>query len=725
MKTLGPNSHPKPELLYNPGSIAVIGASATPGKRGYDVIQNLRQIGYRGEIYPVNPKYKELLGLPCYPSIGQVPVPVGAAAICLSNIAAVAALEECGRAGVGAAGIVANGFAEAGPAGVALQNQLVTIAHRYGMVVSGPNCLGVADRSTRVAYWTGLPPVETRSGIGALIQSGALVDAIVGPAQERGLSVDVLATTGNEAIISASDHLDYLVDHDGVQVIVALLEGFKDPQGFVRSAEKALRCGKPVIVLKIGRSEAGRRAAFAHTASLATSDAVLDAVFDRIGVVRVHDIDELLEAMALFVGVKPMPGHRVVVTVVSGAGCGLLADIADQVGLELPAPSATTTAQLKAEMPPITIANPLDIALSGDMPGLYHRCVGILADSHEYDLLAVGLNCSKATDEWGSEFYQDHVRGAVNFALSGAGQAMVFSFNSGAQDPVALSIAKAGNVPVLQGARESLLSVKRLLDYSKRRENWLAEAPSPGRLHAASGPPHRQGGLSERESKAILRPYGLRFVREVPAGTPEAAVAAADSLGYPVAIKVDSPDISHKSDVGGVALDVVDSAAARAAFSQVVESAREHVPNAQIAGVLVQEMAPPGHELILGIKRDEQFGPVILVGLGGIFVELLRDFALAVPPVSRERAYEMIRSLRGYPVLQGARGGERADIDAVVESILALSRLATDQGIYLESVDINPLIVGNTGHGAVAVDALVTLRPVNENAQNSLQEETL
>jgi acetate---CoA ligase (ADP-forming) len=579
------------------------------------------------------------------------------------------------------------------------------------VLLCGPNCLGLVNLYDRIPIGP-LPDKYVPGPIGAVLQSGVLVSAITDPLIERGIGLSFVVSSGNEAVVETADYIDFLVDDPNTEVIVAFIEGLKDPDAFMRAAARALRVGKPIVALKVGRSERGRAAAVAHTGSLAGSDQAHDAVFREFGVVRVDDIDEMVETALLLAGGRRPRGNRLAIATFSGGGCGLLSDEAARLGLEFAPLSPETVQQLRRRLPPYaTVSNPLDLTgTATDDPQLYPDCLSILVNAEEVDVL--GVSIASGLGSGGADLYRR--RSAVLAEAGGMTEKVLlgFNFSSGGFDgAIADTMAKAG-VPLLQGARETLLAVDRLFWYTRRMESGVApreSGVSPRQSAAESLLEGRSGALTERESKELLALYGLPVTREQVARTAQEAAEIAGELGFPVVLKIESPDILHKTDVGGVRVGLLSEAEVRSGFDAIVNNVKTAAPTARIRGVLVQEQVPPGMELILGVHRDEQFGPLALVGIGGILVEMLRQFSVRRVPISRSDAEEMIETLPGGRILGSVRGQPARDVPAIVDALLALSALAVDLGPRLVSLDINPAIVGAKSEGLKAVDGLVVL----------------
>jgi len=716
-----PDQHSAPDLqpLFAPRSLAIIGATDTPGKRGFEVLQNLRAVGFAGEIYPVNPRYDQVAGLRCYQSVRDIAGPVEAVAIALAAEAAVEALRACADVSVRAAAVVAAGFAETGEAGARLQEELARCARESGMLVCGPNCLGVWSLSAHTAYWERSPRLDCTSHLAAVLQSGALIASLADPAAERGLVFSALATVGNEAVLTAGDYLAYLVEDPRIHRVAMVIEGVRRPETFLRALDRALDLGKHVVILKLGRSEGSRRAALAHTASLAGSYTAVADVLRQHGAILVHDLDELLELMILLEGGRTPKGDRMVAVTVSGAGCGLLSDLAADVGLNLAPLSENTVIALAALLPGQHIGNPLDVARAGDQPGLYGKCVETLAEDPAIDVLTVAQNTPWGRTPEATAFYVDHARAAVAAATRTDKLVAVCTLTAGAQDPEVTSTLTGGGVPFIQGARTGLTALARITRHAAalpalleppRRRPSTATGVLP-LLRAASN--ERSGGdvLPYSVTQELLEDYGVPLARGIVVHSAEAAAQVAAQWQQPVALKLLSPQMPHKTEHRLVALNLTSPEHVSLAAHRLMKQVTETTDGSRVwvEGLLVQEMVSGGPELIAGIARDEQLGPLILLGWGGIFVDLQRSFTLRMPPLRDSDARQMLADLPHQQLLQGFRGMPPVDARALVELILNLSDMAEDLGGLIDHIDLNPIINLGLGKGVVAVDALVIL----------------
>jgi acetyltransferase len=640
-----------------------------------------------------------------------VPRPVDFVAVALGAERAVETLEQAAAVGARAALVIASGFAEAGDEGRILQARLRDTALRHGLAVCGPNCYGIANLHGRFAAYGGPLATPMEPGPVALIfQSGALTHSVTDPSVLRQTGYSFVVTTGNEAVTDVADYLGLIAEDEQTRVIACFVEGFRSVSKFAAAAEKARAAGKRVVVLKVGRSELGQRAALAHTGAVAGADAVYDALFDRLGVVRVSDLDELVETVELLSHVPTIAsGHTAVVTI-SGGGAGMAADLAEDVGLPLGPLGAATTERLRAVLPSFAHpGNPLDVTGAvGENPDLLGEALRALADDDGVTAIALAVNSSTATDAVSRRLHRAMTESLCDLAPHCDKPLVLVSITAGAVDPELLDLAREAGIPFLAGMRGALLALARVRRLSKhagapeRRD----EAPPEGlRELTATWPADRP--LSESESKRLLELVGLAVPRAALAVDAASAGRHAAALGFPVVLKVESADIPHKTDAGGVRTGVADEAAAVRAYEEIVASVRERVPGAAIDGVSVQEEVGEGVDVIVGITNDADAGPAVVFGLGGVFVEVLDDVVVRMAPVDEREAGEMIDAIRGRALLAGYRGGRAVDVDALRDAIVRISALGWWLRDSVREIDVNPLRVLPVDEGVRVLDALV------------------
>ncbi len=700
------------EPLFHPRSVAVIGASSDATKISGRSLRYLKEQRFPGPVYAINFRVPEVQGVRTYRSIAEVKEPVDLAIVVVPAISVVAAVEACAAQGVKSVIIFSAGFAEVDAAGRAAQERITAVAHASGMRVIGPNCMGVFDpaRSLYATFTTsfdhGLPQVGR---LGIVSQSGAFGAHCFVTARERGLGLSLWATTGNECDVDFAECLEYMARDPNTAVVLGYMEGCRDKARLVRALEAMQQERKPLVMLKVGRSEIGAQAAASHTASLVGSDRVYDAIFRQYGVHRADSIEDLMDiGYGCTAGRFPTQGRVGLVSLSGGVGV-LMADAAASAGLEVPAMPQAAQDKLKALLPFAAVRNPVDVTAQ------------VLND-----LSLIGKNLEVMLREGGCD--------SVVVFLSTVGMNPVMmpvltktliDMRKAFPDPLIVlsTMSKRELLRPLEDegflnyedATRAIRAVGALVAYGRHfaRQGRAEALPAlPGAVPAI---PRRAalggaGAVGEFEAKRILAAAGIPVVREQLAKTADEAERAAAGLGYPVVMKIASPDIAHKSEIGGVLLGVAHAAEAKQGFATLLERARTHAPAARIDGVLVAPQVQGGVEVILGVSRDPVFGPIVMFGLGGIFVEVLKDFTLRLAPFSVEEARRMIREVKGFPLLDGARGRPKADVEALAQALSHLSVFAAARAEDLESLDINPFIVLPEGKGCVAVDALIVPR---------------
>jgi acetyltransferase len=708
--------------LMNPRSVAIIGASQRGSSplnrepRGNRVIRNLKNFGYPGRIVAVNPKYSEVMDCPCYPEIGAIPEPVDCVVLAVPNRHVPDLLESAADTGVRAAVVFSAGFAEIGGEGKARQARLEALSKERGFLICGPNCYGILNVYGKAPLFASTIPPGFLAGPVALVsQSGGLSTTIANALMlNRHVGLSHIVSCGNQSGATFEEYFNYLVEDEKTRVIAAFVEGFKQPDKLLAVAGKAAARNKPLIILKGGRSEVSRRAAATHSGSLAGSAEVIDAAFRQSGIVSVRSLNELIDAISVFsceVFTKRYNGGRRI-GVLSGSGgeCTLVSDAASNAGLEVPELTETTKAQLQEAIADFgNMNNPLDgTGAMYDDEKIFPRLLQGLVDDRNIDVVTINL---EANDPRPKELKSgNRFAAAIEKAAASSGKP-ICCFSSVVGGPVDAEILlplRAAGVPLMEGAECATMTIRNLADYFEFQRNLPSASPqafgAPGFGKLPSGI------LPAPEAFALFERFGIPAVPTCLARSAEEAAAAAERMGFPVALKIESKVITHKSDAGGVALNLSNAAEVRDAFARIRKQVGAKLPQARIEGVIVQRMAGEGVEMILGIKRDPMFGPVVLCGFGGILVELLKDVAIGIPPLSGTQAKDMIQRLRGFPILGGVRGKPPADVDALCDAIVALSRLAASVGDQLVGLDINPLIVLPRGGGVVAVDALVEIK---------------
>ncbi len=704
--------------LFHPKRIAIVGATPRPGFAN-TIHGRILAGGYEGEVFGVTPRHQEVLGCACYPTLDAIPGGVDKAIVVVPSGIVMDVLAQAERAGTKALNIITSGFGEQNDDD-ARERQLAIrdFARRTGIRIVGPNCLGIISTPAKMIAKSGAYTHVNRGPIGIVFQSGLLAYSIVIPQQDRDFGYSYVVTTGNEADLDSTDFIRYMVEDDETSVIGCFIEQFRDPEKLLRVAAAAAERQKPIVVLKVGRSEAGRRAARAHTGSLVGSDAIADAVMRQYGIVRVYSLDEMTETLAAFHSKRLPVGPGVGTIFVSGGAGGLISDLSQDLGISLPELAPETVSKLNDVIPEYgTVGNPLDTTgQAATQPEITEGSLTSMAEDPNVHTVIYGQAYPNRVDLASPvgevlrampERYPEKV-----FLIISLVTGKVADGRRRDEEPVE-PVMDWDGVPFLQGAENSLRAVRSLIRYGEFQRAWKESgAPSSvtsavaGRarelVRAANGKP-----LVERAAKEILALYDIPVTREILATNADEAVKAADEIGYPVVLKIESPDIAHKTEAGGVLLGLKDEGSVRAGFEQVMVSARNYDPSAEITGVLVQEMVAGGREMILGMSQDPDFGPAVAVGLGGIFVEVLKDVALGVPPLAERDSRAMLSRLRGKAILDGTRGAGPADVEAIVAVLGKFSQMCLDLREDVSEIDINPLLVFEEGQGARVVDCLI------------------
>lgn len=698
--------------LFDPQAIAIVGASATPGKIGAMPINLLLQHGYGGRIIPVNPRADIIAGLPAIPGLDALDADVDLAILAVPAAHAAQALERARPGQIGAAVVFTSGFSETGAHGAGQQERLCAVARERGIRLLGPNCLGFMNvRRNVYATFSPAPAngVVAPGGIGMVSQSGAFGAYAYSMARERGLGLSHWISTGNEADIDVADCIEWLAHDADTRVIMAYMEGCRDGAKLRRALAAARAAGKPVVVTKIGRTQAGAQAAASHTAALAGDDAVYDALFRQYGALRARTIEEFFNlGYALDTWKRPPQGRRLGIFTISGGVGALMADEAADTGLALPEPAADAQARLLERVPFASGRNPVDVTGQAvSEPGLLLATADDMLADGRYDALAVFLAAAGSSEilwptfeAFARQMQARHpdVPLAISALFPPARRRELEQLGCLVFPDPSAAIRTIGAVAGLAANP----------DHDKAEEDRATQsADTPPLLDA----------YNEVQAMELLRQAGLpaspctlatdadAAVRAVAAMSATGRDASGDSVA--VVLKVVSPDITHKSDVGGVKLNIRGEDAVRRAYADIMASVRQHRPDARIDGVLVAPMAPKGVECIAGVHCDPVFGPVVMFGLGGVFVEVLKDVSFRLAPFGRDEAMAMIREIKGYALLQGARGAPPCDIDALADALAALSRFAHARSADFSSVEINPLLALPEGQGAMALDAVV------------------
>jgi acetate---CoA ligase (ADP-forming) len=680
--------------LFDPRSIAIIGASQDEARIGGRPIAYMRRAGFRGAIYPVNPSRSEIQGLRAHASIEDVNAPVDLAIVALPGAKVIEAAESCARHGVKSLVVFSAGFAEMGEAGRVAQEELTQIGTRSGMRILGPNTLGVFNAHSRafatfgVAVEENMPGASGRLGIAS--QSGGYAGYVLALAKQRGLEIGSLITTGNECDVDVGEAVLWLAERPQVDTILLYLEGVRNGASLLAGFEAARKRAKPIVAIKVGATETGAAAAASHTAALSGADHVYDAIFREFGVYRAHHTEEMFDAAyALSNGKRPSRNGVALVTVSGGIGVHMT-DLAHEAGLSLPPLTPRAQAKLREIVPFSSAANPLDVTgqVTNDVSVL-KSSLKVMLDDGDYGSAVVFLGHAG-----GAASMRDQLVQSIRETTALFSDRLILVCTTG--DGAAFEDAGALCLPDPKRAIQALSAALFFAQERGIERPDIAEAPRLDRNRV----------FNEAEAKAVIAGIGILPPAEVFVSTAQDAATAALTVGKRVALKIVSKDLPHKSDVGGVALNVPVEDVERRAQAMMSEVARA-APHARVEGFLVSEMIV-GVEMIAGVHRDPVFGPIVVIGLGGIAVELLQDVSRRRAPVSEAQALDMLRELRGFALLDGYRGREKADVPALAAAIGAISRLAATNADRIEAFEINPLVVLHAGQGVRALDCVLS-----------------
>ena len=696
--------------MLNPRSFAIVGA--TPRQQyGGRMLAAALKMQDRVKVYAVNPKYEDIMGVKSYKSITDLPETPDVVAVVVPYNHVLSTLKEAHAKGTRTAIVISAGFAERGlDERAGLQDEVAKFARESGLRISGPNCLGLANIRDNIWLTSSSRQMTGVNGkVGLICQSGAtLFGPFLARAADSGMGLSYVVSTGNEADLDFADFARYLLDDAGTTVIAGFVEGFKDAAKFIAVAQLAAERGKPIVLIKIGRSDLGKRAASSHTAALTGSDALYDAICKQYGVIRVPSYDDLLEVAQLMAQSRKPKQPGIAVVSHSGGICSLTADMCGQQGLDLPVLSDSALGVINGVLKGFGwAANPADVtgkANSDFFPAIMDAMI------NEPGVGALAIASA------GKEQQIDQI-----IALREKTDKNVAYMWTGTRDASpSLTKLKAAGVPLFYTPDSLARGLRHLVDYhawhEKRMKQGFASAPAMNvaqKETLAQLQSLKRSALSESESKQLIAAWGVPVSMEVCANDLDGAVRAADKLGYPVVLKADSPDISHKTEAGVVRLNLRNADDVRAAYSAILSNAKSHAPNAQINGVLVQEMVSGGVEVIVGVSYDPQLGPTLLFGTGGVMVEVYKDVAMRHCPITPSEALEMIAEVKGAALLQGFRGKPACDVDALADVLVKVSHLAVNLDGQLAELDINPLLVlpkGKNGQGVKAVDALIVLK---------------
>jgi len=699
--------------LFAPRSVAVIGASADPGSISGEPVKHLQTKGFAGAIYPINPRRAEIAGLRCYPDLDSVPAIPDLVVVAIAACGVPEAMRAIGSKGCPFAIVLSSGFAESGEAGARMQEEIAGAARAAGVCLIGPNCQGLMNVSDDVHIGFGAPyALRYRKGsLSMTSQSGAFGNSLLMQAEAQGIGFRHYISTGNEAATTTLDLLEFFLDDPGTSAVAGYIEGLADARRLLDVGHRALERGKPLMLWKAGNSAAGARAAATHTANLSGTPALYRAAFRQAGILEIGDAADLVDYTKAFRAGRLPAGNRVAVLTISGGAGIVMADECARIGLELPEFAPATAAELRRLLPPFaSVGNPADVtaAVLGD-PQMFHGVLRAAAADPNVDLIALPL--AAVTGRFAASLARE-----IAALATQTGIPTLVAWN-GPPDTTAegYRVLDEAGVPRYESPVRCARGCGALWQHAQARRRLrtgsaAGEATAPPHAELASLLDGASGLLAEHRAKRILAAAGIAVTRERLATSPAEAARHAREIGFPVVLKVQSPDVPHKTEAGGVRVGLADGHAVQAAFTEILASAARHRPDARIDGVLVQEQVQDGVEMIIGINRDPAFGPAIVLGLGGVFAEVLADVSVRLAPLGADDCRDMIRELRGAPLLHGARGRPHADVDALADALARLSGLALGAGHAIEELDVNPLFVLPRGRGVRAGDALVRLR---------------
>ena len=693
--------------LLRPKSVAVIGASNTPGKIGFSVVDNLIKDGYEGKIFPINPTSPEILGLKAYPTVTDVPESIDAAIVTVPAKLVPAMAEECGKKGVKGLIVITSGFSEAGHKD--LEEQIVETGKKYGMRILGPNIVGTLSNSDK--FNGSFAPCLPLAGKAALIsQSGALLIALDAATYTRKVGFDKLISIGNMSDVDFADLIEWLDEDENTSCISLYIEGFKNGRRFIEVAQKTK---KPIIALKSGVSAHGAAAAASHTGSLAGAAKVYGAAFRQAGVIQAADLNDLFNKTQTFAEQAPMKGDNLLI-ITNGGGVGVLAtDAAEHYGIPLKFAPEDVQTELKKHMPEFGSAkNPVDITGMGGNEW-YYDCVKY-AYSHKWVDGLVVLYCETAVTN-PMEIAQSIKKAVVDANIKD--KPVTVSFVGGERCDAAMGWLVENGIPSFGAPDLAVQVMAGLRDYAKlhaKQASFTFKSEPAARKASleivAKARADGRNSLTEIEAKQVFKAYGLPVTNTQLAKTEEEAVALAKKVGFPIVMKIVSPDILHKSDAGGVKVNIKDDEGVRAAFKTILTNAKAYKADANVHGIAIQEMAPMGTEVIMGSVNDPTFGPTMMFGLGGIFVEVLKDVTFRVAPIAEDQAFEMLGEIKAAPILTGVRGEAPRDRKALADTIVKYSTMILDLQDEVSETDANPVLVYEDGKGLKVVDARIILK---------------
>lgn len=696
------------ESFFCPSSVAVIGASRNKEKVGYTVLDSIISGGYKGKVFPINPKTDEIFNRKCYKSILEIPQDIDLVVIVIPNKFVLQLLDQCAKKNVKAAVIITAGFKETGPEGALLETKVAEKAREYGIRIIGPNCLGVIDTNCMFNA-TFFPTLPDEGSVSFISQSGALGTAALDKAKFVGLGISKFVSMGNKADVSENDLIQYMTDDDSCKVITAYLEGVKNGRKFMDICQEASK-KKPVVIVKSGNTNAGARAVSSHTGTLAGSAKAYDAAFKQSGIIRAATIKDLFN-YANTLANQPLPKGKKVAIITNAGGPGIMAtDAFEENGISLANLEKSTVEKLKKFLPAAAnFYNPVDV-LGDALTDRYKSTLEIVLDDKNVDAVLILLTPQSMTESYETaeaivEVFRDNNTRKIP---------IVTCFMGGLAVKEAIDYLNRNQIPNFEVPEEAVESIKVMMDYydwiTKEANHSQKFTGGVGKVKKIFEKCRNEGRLElgEMEARGILEAYNIMIPKAVVANDIVKAKEIAKEIGYPLVLKIVSPDILHKTDVGGIKVGINDEKELEDSFEDMLFNVKKYMPDADIRGISIQEMIESKKETIIGVSKDPQFGPMIMFGLGGIYVEVLKDVSFRIAPISREDAKEMIGEIRAINLLKGARGEKPSDTNSIIEVLLKVSQLVTDFPEITE-MDINPLFVKEEGKGSIAGDIRVVI----------------
>jgi acetate---CoA ligase (ADP-forming) len=697
------------DSFFNPKSVAMVGASHQKGKVGYEILKNMIDAGYEGTIFPINPKRQVIEGLNCYPDLKSVGRAPDLVIIVVPAKIVPAIMQQCAEVGVKAVVIITAGFKEVGKEGRELETQIVQIARRAGIRVIGPNCLGliVPANKLNASFGGNLPAI---GAIGYLSQSGALLTAILDMANANDIGFSKLVSIGNKADVDELDVIAAMASDEHTKVIAGYLESITNGDQFVREAEQ-ISHDKPILLIKAGGTQAGAKAASSHTGSLAGAEVAYESAFERAGIVRCSSIEQQFDFAQAFAN-QPLPAGPRVAVITNAGGPGIMAaDTIEQQGLTFAKPSDETIEKLASKLPPAAnLHNPIDV-LGDALADRYEFALDTVLADPNVDTVLVLLTPQAMTEPAAT------AEAIVRIARQKPNKPVLACFLGAEKVQEGVKILRDAGIPQMNATQRAVATIKVMADYARwrsRPKRVVKLFPVNRRKVEIIVERHLRQAvreIGETESKEIIEAYGFATPKGSIATTAEQAASIAQQLGFPVVLKIWSPDILHKSDVDGVQVGLASVKQVKDAFDLMMYRIPKKLPDANILGVLVQEMCRGGKEVILGMKRDPHFGPLMMFGMGGTMVEVLKDVSFYLAPLTGEEAKQMLVSTKTYRMLKGVRGQEGVDIGAIAEGLQRLSQLVTEFA-QIQELDINPYVVGPEGTTPIAVDARISVEQI-------------